>query len=24
LDFTELSIPLDVDIGTGESWSEAH
>jgi DNA polymerase-1 len=24
LDFRELSIPLDVDIGTGEAWSEAH
>jgi DNA polymerase-1 len=24
LDITELSIPLDVDVGTGEAWSEAH
>ena len=24
VDFTELSIPLDVDAGYGEAWSEAH
>jgi len=24
IDFDELSIPLDVDAGYGEAWSEAH